>query len=59
MGSEIGAFLLGALFAFVIGAALGFDQEARSWEQNMIDRELAIYCPTDGEFAFIEDGCEQ
>lgn len=57
MGSEISAFLGGAIIAFFLGAIAGLERGDADWEKVMIDRELAIYCPLDGHFAFIKDGC--
>jgi hypothetical protein len=46
-------FGLGAVLGLIVGAvAFGFTVES-GWRTDIADRGLAIYCPTDGQWAWV------
>jgi hypothetical protein len=50
-------FSWGLLMGFIAGVMLATIFLNSTWESDLIDRGLAIYCPLDGQFAFV-GGCK-
>lgn len=43
---------LSALAAFVLGIVVEHMNLTASWEEKIINREMGLYCPNTGKFAF-------
>lgn len=51
---ELGAIIIGAFaFGVFVGAAAGFEGGSDAWRAETVQRGLATYCPTNGEWAWI------
>lgn len=50
--NDFGKALIAAFFAFVVGALIGGALIGTKWRASTIERGLAIYCPTTGQWAW-------
>jgi hypothetical protein len=50
-------FIFGAVAGLIVGCALFGSMINSGWKTDIVNRGLAIYCPTDGQWAWV-GGCK-
>ena len=58
MSDDGGAFIFGLLIGMVLAGGMSIHGTRSAWQDDMIARDLAIYCPESGSFAF-KGECEK
>jgi len=58
MNDNGGVFVLVFLAGFMIAHLITLSMSQTYYRLNIIERGYGLYCPTDGDFAFIEECIE-
>lgn len=58
MSEDMGLIIIGFIVGFIISGTLGTLLTSNEWKYELITRNLAIYCPDNGKFAFVGE-CEK
>jgi hypothetical protein len=46
-------FIFGVVLGLIVGATFLGLTTSTGWKTDIVDRGLAIYCPTDGQWAWV------
>jgi len=53
MNEKQAAITLALLVVLVVGMTIGVAGISNEWRRATVDRGLALYCPTDGQWAWV------